>query len=98
MRTSTPSCGAFSPADHVVLTGEGYGAVQLAEPGAWGPPAHSDAAVAVLRAAEDLGVSHVDTADFYGSHVTKEVLREALAPYPDGLAATSGAMPRVSAT
>ena len=63
----------------------GYGAMQLAGPGIFGPPRDHDAAVAVLRAAVELGVRHVDTADFYGPHVTNELIREALAPYPDDL-------------
>jgi aryl-alcohol dehydrogenase-like predicted oxidoreductase len=67
------------------LTRIGYGAMQLAGPGVFGPPKDRDAAVAVLRAAVDLGINHIDTADFYGPHVTNEIIREALAPYPDDL-------------
>ncbi|MDT7580428.1 MAG: pyridoxine 4-dehydrogenase [Pseudonocardiales bacterium] len=67
------------------LTRTGYGAMQLAGPGVFGPPRDRDAAVAVLRAAVDLGITHIDTADFYGPHVTNEIIREALAPYPDDL-------------
>jgi aryl-alcohol dehydrogenase-like predicted oxidoreductase len=67
------------------LTRVGYGAMQLAGPGVFGPPADREAAIAVLRAAVDLGVNHIDTADFYGPHVTNEVIRDALAPYPDDL-------------
>jgi pyridoxine 4-dehydrogenase len=67
------------------LTRVGYGAMQLAGPGVFGPPRDRDAAVAVLRAAVDLGITHIDTADFYGPHVTNEIIREALAPYPDDL-------------
>jgi aryl-alcohol dehydrogenase-like predicted oxidoreductase len=63
----------------------GYGAMQLAGPGVWGPPADRDAAIAVLRAAVEAGVDHIDTADFYGPHVTNEIIREALAPYGDDL-------------
>ena len=63
----------------------GYGAMQLAGPGVFGPPKDRDAAIAVLRTAVDLGITHVDTADFYGPHVTNEIIREALAPYPDDL-------------
>ncbi|MFI1093203.1 oxidoreductase [Streptomyces sp. NPDC020917] len=69
----------------LTLTRFGYGAIQLAGPGVFGPPADRGAAVDVLRAAVDLGVRHIDTADFYGPHVTNEIIREALAPYPDGL-------------
>jgi aryl-alcohol dehydrogenase-like predicted oxidoreductase len=63
----------------------GYGAMQLAGPGVFGPPADPDEAVAVLRAAVELGVNHIDTADFYGPYVTNELIRTALAPYPDDL-------------
>jgi pyridoxine 4-dehydrogenase len=67
------------------LTRVGYGAMQLAGPGVFGPPKDRDAAIAVLRAAVDLGINHIDTADFYGPYVTNELIREALAPYPDDL-------------
>jgi pyridoxine 4-dehydrogenase len=63
----------------------GYGAMQLAGPGVFGPPKDRAAAIAVLRAAVELGVRHIDTADFYGPHVTNEIIREALSPYPDDL-------------
>ncbi len=63
----------------------GYGAMQLAGPGVFGPPKDHDAAVAVLREAVASGVSHIDTADFYGPHVTNQIIREALAPYGDDL-------------
>ncbi|SCG72567.1 aldo/keto reductase family oxidoreductase [Micromonospora humi] len=69
----------------LTLTRMGYGAMQLAGPGVFGPPRDRDAAVAVLRTAVELGVRHIDTADFYGPHVTNEIIREALAPYPDDL-------------
>jgi aryl-alcohol dehydrogenase-like predicted oxidoreductase len=59
--------------------------MQLAGPRVWGPPADRDGAIAVLRAAVDAGVNHIDTADFYGPHVTNEIIREALAPYSDDL-------------
>jgi pyridoxine 4-dehydrogenase len=67
------------------LTRVGYGAMQLAGPGVFGPPEDREAAIAVLRAAVELGVNHIDTADFYGPHVTNEIIRDALAPYPDDL-------------
>jgi aryl-alcohol dehydrogenase-like predicted oxidoreductase len=67
------------------LTRVGFGAMQLAGPGVFGPPQDRDAAIAVLRAAVDLGIRHIDTADFYGPRVTNELIREALAPYPDDL-------------
>ena len=67
------------------LTRVGYGAMQLTGPGAFGPPKDRDEAIAVLRTAVDLGIRHIDTADFYGPHVTNELIREALAPYPPDL-------------
>lgn len=63
----------------------GYGAMQLAGPGVFGPPEDRAAAVAVLREAVAAGVDHIDTSDFYGPHVTNRIIREALHPYPDGL-------------
>ncbi|GBU17899.1 MULTISPECIES: aldo/keto reductase family oxidoreductase [Methylobacterium] len=63
----------------------GYGAMQLAGPGVFGPPRDRGAAVAVLREAVAQGVDHIDTSDFYGPHVTNEIIREALHPYPEGL-------------
>ena len=67
------------------LTRFGYGAMQLAGPHVFGPPADRAAAVAVLRAAVELGINHIDTSDYYGPHVTNEIIREALSPYPDDL-------------
>lgn len=63
----------------------GYGAMQLAGPHVWGPPKDRVAAVAVLREAIELGINHIDTSDFYGPHVTNQIIREALHPYRDGL-------------
>jgi aryl-alcohol dehydrogenase-like predicted oxidoreductase len=63
----------------------GYGAMQLAGPGVFGPPKDRGAAVAVLREAVASGVNHIDTSDFYGPHVTNQIIREALHPYPDDL-------------
>src|SRR3954449_10111590 len=63
----------------------GYGAMQLAGPGVWGPPRDPDAALAVLRAAVAAGVNHIDTSDYYGPHVTNQIIREALHPYPEDL-------------
>src|SRR5256885_2920736 len=76
--------GSYRVAD-LEFTRVGYGAMQLAGPGVFGPPKDRDAAVAVLRAAVELGIRHIDTADFYGPYVTNELIREALAPYPDDL-------------
>jgi pyridoxine 4-dehydrogenase len=67
------------------VTRVGYGAMQLAGPGVFGPPKDHDAAIAVLREAVELGINHIDTSDFYGPHVTNQLIREALAPYPDDL-------------
>ena len=63
----------------------GYGAMQLAGPHVFGPPADRDAAIAVLREAIELGINHIDTADFYGPHVTNLIIREALRPYHEDL-------------
>jgi len=63
----------------------GYGAMQLAGPGVFGPPKDRDAALAVLREALASGVNHIDTSDFYGPHITNQIIREALHPYPDDL-------------
>src|ERR1700749_2589456 len=63
----------------------GYGAMQLAGPGVFGPPKDHNAALAVLRAAVAAGVDHIDTSDYYGPHITNQIIREALAPYPDDL-------------
>ncbi|MGW3606910.1 aldo/keto reductase family oxidoreductase [Micromonospora sp. NPDC005161] len=82
MTSSTPSGGTFTMGDLVVAR-MGYGAMQLAGPHAFGPPADRDAAVAVLREAVDLGINHIDTADFYGPYVTNEIIKEALHPYPN---------------
>jgi pyridoxine 4-dehydrogenase len=76
--------GSYRVAD-LGLSRVGYGAMQLAGPGVFGPPRDSGAAIAVLRAAVDLGINHIDTADFYGPYVTNELIREALAPYPGDL-------------
>lgn len=84
MTTQTLPGGRFLAAD-LDLTRFGYGAMQLAGPGVFGPPKDRAAAIAVLREAVELGITHIDTADFYGPVVTNEIIREALAPYPDAL-------------
>ena len=76
------AAGTFSMAEDLTVTRMGYGAMQLAGPHVFGPPADRDAAVAVLREALRLGVTHIDTADFYGPHVTNQIIKEALYPYP----------------
>jgi aryl-alcohol dehydrogenase-like predicted oxidoreductase len=80
----------FTSVDTFPLAGHpvqrmGYGAMQLAGPGVFGPPIDRDAAIAVLREAVASGVSHIDTSDFYGPHITNQLIREALHPYPDDL-------------
>ena len=78
--------GRFTfPGTSLTVQRMGYGAMQLAGPGVWGPPKDPDAAVAVLREAVAAGVNHIDTSDFYGPHVTNQIIRQALHPYPAGL-------------
>jgi aryl-alcohol dehydrogenase-like predicted oxidoreductase len=86
MSTQAHLGGSFTlPSSKVSLHRMGYGAMQLAGPHVWGPPRDVDAALAVLREAVALGVNHIDTADFYGPHVTNQLIRGALYPYPDDL-------------
>src|SRR6201996_8853674 len=73
------------PGTSLTVNRVGYGAMQLAGPGVYGPPKDPDAAVAVLRAAVAAGVNHIDTSDFYGPHVTNQIIKQALHPYPAGL-------------
>jgi pyridoxine 4-dehydrogenase len=78
--------GSFSlPGTSMTLKRMGYGAMQLAGPQVWGPPRDVHAAVAVLREAVESGVNHIDTSDYYGPHVTNQIIKQALHPYPDGL-------------
>src|SRR5882757_4020282 len=86
MNTSMPS--RYRLADKAVWR-VGYGAMQLAGDGVFGPPRDRDEAIAVLRAAVDAGVDHLDTAQYYGPGVVNELIREALFPYPEGLALVS---------
>src|SRR5258708_15403395 len=76
--------GTFMLGDHTVKR-LGYGAMQLAGPGVFGPPKDRDGAIAVLREAVANGVNHIDTSDFYGPHITNQLIREALHPYPGDL-------------
>ena len=69
----------------LTVTRFGYGAMQLAGPWVMGPPADRDGALAVLREAVDLGITHIDTSDAYGPHITNQLIREALHPYPESL-------------
>jgi pyridoxine 4-dehydrogenase len=85
MATKTLPGGTFAMAGDLTVTRMGYGAMQLAGPHVFGPPADRAGAVAVLREAVDLGITHIDTADFYGPHVTNQIIKEALSPYPEGL-------------
>src|SRR5580698_6770223 len=78
------TAGGFPLGDRVVKR-MGYGAMQLAGPGVFGPPKDHDAAIAVLREAVASGVNHIDTSDFYGPHVTNQTIRRALHPYPADL-------------
>lgn len=82
--TDLAQAGTFRLGDRTVKR-LGYGAMQLAGPGVFGPPKDRAEAVAVLRAAVAAGVDHIDTSDFYGPHVTNQIIREALHPYPDDL-------------
>ena len=82
--TDLSTAGTFTLGDRVVNR-MGYGAMQLAGPGVFGPPKDRDAVLAVLREAAASGVNHIDTSDFYGPHVTNQLIREALYPYPDDL-------------
>jgi pyridoxine 4-dehydrogenase len=78
--------GSFTlPGTSMTLNRMGYGAMQLAGPEVWGPPRDVNAAIAVLREAVESGVNHIDTSDYYGPHVTNQIIKQALHPYPDGL-------------
>jgi len=84
MTTSLPG-GTYDLADDLTLTRMGYGAMQLAGPGVFGPPRDRDEAIAVLRAVVEFGMTHIDTSDYYGPFVTNELIHEALHPYPQTL-------------
>ena len=77
--------GIFKLAGDLILTRVGYGAMQLAGPHVFGPPADHDGAIAVLREVVELGITHIDTSDFYGPHITNQLIKEALHPYPEQL-------------
>jgi pyridoxine 4-dehydrogenase len=86
MTKQTNLGGTFTlPSTLMTVKRMGYGAMQLAGPHVWGPPRDVDAAIAVLREAIAQGVDHIDTSDFYGPHVTNQIIRQALHPYPDDL-------------
>lgn len=86
MLQQTDFVGSFTlPGTAMTVNRMGYGAMQLAGPGVFGPPRDVDAAIAVLREAVESGVNHIDTSDYYGPHVTNQIIKQALHPYPDGL-------------
>ena len=86
MTTQTASASAFTfPATGMTVNRMGYGAMQLAGPRVFGPPRDTDEAIAVLREAVTCGVNHIDTSDFYGPHVTNQIIKRALHPYPKDL-------------
>jgi len=85
MAADTRPGGTFTMGGDLTVTRMGYGAMQLAGPGVFGPPADRDAAVAVLREAVELGITHIDTSGYYGPRVTNQIIREALYPYPEDL-------------
>jgi pyridoxine 4-dehydrogenase len=85
MTSTTLPGGTFRLAEDLTLTRIGYGAMQLAGPHVFGPPADRAGAIAVLRNVIDLGISHIDTSDFYGPHITNQIIKEALHPYPEEL-------------
>lgn len=86
MTTQTTLGGTFTfPNTSMTVNRMGYGAMQLAGPGVFGPPRDVDAAIAVLREAVASGVNHIDTSDYYGPHITNQIIKQALHPYPEGL-------------
>lgn len=85
MTDATLPGGTFTLAEDLTVTRVGYGAMQLAGPHVFGPPADRAAAVEVVREAVRLGITHIDTSDFYGPYVTNEIIKEAAHPYPDSL-------------
>jgi pyridoxine 4-dehydrogenase len=84
MRRALPG-GTVTLTEGLTVTRMGYGAMQLAGPGVFGPPKDRDAAIAVLREAVEQGITHIDTSDYYGPHVTNQIIKEALHPYPEEL-------------
>jgi pyridoxine 4-dehydrogenase len=85
MTSTTLPGGTFKVADDLILTRMGYGAMQLAGPHVFGPPKDHDGALAVLREVVKLGINHIDTSDYYGPHITNQLIKEALHPYPEKL-------------
>src|SRR5579864_7051474 len=86
MTERTDLAGSFTlPGTSLTVNRMGYGAMQLAGPHVFGPPRDSDEAIAVLREAVESGVNHIDTSDYYGPHVTNQIIRQALHPYAEDL-------------
>ena len=85
MNTETLPGGTFTLTEGLTVTRLGYGAMQLTGPRVMGPPADREAALAVLREAVAMGITHIDTSDYYGPHVTNQIIKQALHPYPDSL-------------
>jgi pyridoxine 4-dehydrogenase len=85
MSTQALPGGTYTMADGLTVTRLGYGAMQLAGPHVFGPPADRDEAIAVLREVVETGITHIDTSDYYGPYVTNEIIKEALSPYPGSL-------------
>ncbi len=86
MQTQTTLAGSFTlPGTSMTVNRMGYGAMQLAGPHVYGPPRDIDAAIAVVREAVASGVNHIDTSDYYGPHITNQLIQRALHPYPEGL-------------
>ena len=86
MTTNNDLGGRFTfPGTKLEVNRMGYGAMQLAGPGVFGPPKDEDAAIAVLREAVEAGVDHIDTSDYYGPHITNQIIKKALHPYPEHL-------------
>src|SRR6266446_9155257 len=85
--TKQTHLGGSFPLAHssLIVNRTGYGAMQLAGPEVWGPPRDLDGAIRVLREAVTVGVNHIDTSDYYGPHVTNQIIKQALHPYPAGL-------------
>ncbi len=90
MTKHTKLGGTFTPpGTSMTVNRMGYGAMQLAGPGVWGPPRNENEAIGVLREAVAAGVNHIDTSDYYGPHVTNQIIKRALHPYPEGLVIVS---------
>ena len=85
MTAETLAGGTFAMTEDITVTRMGFGAMQLAGPGVFGPPKNRAEAIAVLRTAAEAGITHIDTCGYYGPRVTNQIIREALFPYPEDL-------------